>query len=106
MKKVALSVALVAGMAVVLSPPAAAEPSWTMPNLIGRDLQGAQDTIQSLTLGAVWFSSSTDLTGLGRAQISDRNWQVCSSTPAPGSMFTSSTAIDFGVVRIDTEECP
>jgi hypothetical protein len=69
------------------------------------DLQGAQDAIQSLTHGKVWYSSSTDLTGKGRAQIVDRNWIVCSSTPAPGTAFTTTTNIDFGVVR-DTETCP
>ncbi|WP_235732774.1 hypothetical protein [Mycolicibacterium septicum] len=104
MKSVLIAAATV-GVAIALSPVAAAEPSWTMPNLIGMDLQGAQDAIQSLTRGEVWFSSSTDLTGKGRAQISDRNWQVCSSTPAPGAKFTVSTEIDFGVVRV-SEECP
>ncbi len=105
MKKFVLA-AMLTGSALVLSPPAWAEPSWTMPNLIGMDLQGAQDAIQSVSGGQVWFSSSTDLTGQGRAQLSDRNWQVCTSTPAPGATFTASTEIDFGVVRIDTEECP
>ncbi len=105
MKRVLVAAGLVA-VALATSPTAAASPSWTMPNLIGMDLQGAQDAIQSLTRGEVWFSSSTDLTGKGRAQISDRNWQVCSSTPAPGTKFSASTEIDFGVVRIDTEECP
>ena len=104
--KSVLIAAVTVGMAIALSPVAAAEPSWTMPNLIGMDLQGAQDAIQSLTRGQVWFSSSTDLTGKGRAQVSDRNWQVCSSTPPPGAQFTVSTEIDFGVVRIDTEKCP
>lgn len=104
MKSVVLAAALV-GAAIAMSPAASAEPSWTMPNLIGMDLQGAQDAIQSLTDGQVWFSTSTDLTGQDRAQISDRNWQVCSSAPAPGSVFTVSTQIDFGVVR-DSEECP
>ena len=85
--------------------PANADQSWTMPNLVGKDLQGAQDAIQSLTHDAVWLSTSTDLTGKGRAQIVDRNWTVCSSTPAPGATFTTTTAIDFGVVR-DTETCP
>ena len=82
-----------------------ADQSWTMPNLVGKDLQGAQDTVQSLTDGEVWLSTSTDLTGQGRAQIVDRNWIVCSSTPAAGAAFTATTAIDFGVVR-DTEVCP
>jgi beta-lactam-binding protein with PASTA domain len=105
MKSVLIAGALV-GVAIALSPPASAEPSWTMPNVIGMDLQGAQDAIQSVSGGQVWFSSSTDLTGQDRAQLSDRNWQVCSSTPAPGATFTVSTKIDFGVVRIDSEECP
>lgn len=104
MKSVVLVAALV-GAAIAMSPAASAEPSWTMPNLIGMDLQGAQDAIQSLTDGQVWFSTSTDLTGQDRAQISDRNWQVCSSMPAPGSVLTVSTQIDFGVVR-DSEDCP
>ena len=76
-----------------------------MPNLVGIDLQGAQDAIQSLTHDKVWYSSSTDLTGIGRAQTVDRNWVVCSSTPPAGAMFTATTNIDFGVVR-DTETCP
>lgn len=104
MKKL-LVAAVTVGAAVALSPVAAAEPSWTMPNLIGMDLQGAQDAIQLLTKGAVWFSGSTDLTGKGRAQIIDRNWQVCTSTPAAGAMIIISTAVRFGVVR-DTEKCP
>lgn len=105
MKSVAMAAAMV-GVAISMSPAATAEPSWNMPNLIGMDLQGAQDAIQSVSGGQVWFSSSTDLTGQDRAQMSDRNWQVCSSTPAPGATFTVSTNIDFGVVRIDSEECP
>jgi hypothetical protein len=96
-------VALAAGLP--LSPAAAADPSWTMPNLIGTDLQGAQDAVQSLTRGKVWYSGSTDLTGQGRAQLVDRNWIVCNSTPPVGAMFTATTTIDFGVVR-DTETCP
>lgn len=105
MRSVVLVAALI-GTAIALSPSASAEPSWTMPNLIGKDLQGAQDAIQPLTHDAVWFTSSTDLTGKGRAQISDCNWQVCTSTPPPGATFTASTKVDFGVVRIDSETCP
>jgi len=36
----------------------------------------------------------------------DRNWQVCTSTPAPGESFTVGAKVNFGVVRIDSEECP
>ena len=94
-----------AALAIALAPAAHADSSWTMPNLVCTDLQGAQDAIQSLTHDAVWLSTSTDLTGKGRAQIVDRNWIVCTSTPTPGTTFTATTAIDFGVVR-DTEVCP
>jgi hypothetical protein len=86
--------------------PAAPEQSWTMPDLRGRNLQDAQDAIQMLTNNEVFYTGSTDLTGQARNQLMDRNWQVCTSTPAPGETFTKSTAIDFGVVRIDIETCP
>lgn len=49
---------------------------------------------------------STDLTGEGRRQVMDRNWQVCTSTPAPGESLTADTTVDFGVVRVDNESCP
>ena len=105
MKKLIIGGLAALAIALAGAAPAQADPSWTMPNLVGTDLQGAQDAIQSLTHDAVWFSSSTDLTGKGRTQIVDRNWIVCSSTPAAGAAFTATTAIDFGVVR-DTETCP
>ncbi|WP_416583628.1 hypothetical protein [Mycolicibacterium elephantis] len=96
---------VLAGAAVGFASPAAAD-SWTMPDLIGVDLQGAQDAIQSVSDGKVWFSSSTDLTGQGRMQVNDRAWVVCSSTPPPRAAFTTGTKIDFGVVRKGIESCP
>jgi hypothetical protein len=78
---------------------------WTMPDLTGNDLQGAQDAIQSLTNGAIFFTDSHDASGQGRNQILDRGWQVCTQDPAPGSKINPDTNIDFGVVR-ETEQCP
>jgi hypothetical protein len=80
--------------------------SWTMPNEVGKDLQTAQDDIQALTGNPMFISTSKDLTGQGRHQVMDRNWQVCSSTPPAGETFTSQTNVVFGVVRIDSERCP
>lgn len=77
-----------------------------MPNLVGQNLQAAQDAIQALTSDKVFLSTSTDLTGRGRHQILDRDWQVCSSTPAPGQPFTTDSNVEFGVVRIGSESCP
>lgn len=79
--------------------------SWIMPNEIGKSLQTAQDDLQALTGNPAFVSTSEDLTGEGRQQIMDRNWQVCSSTPPPGASFTSQTNVVFGVVR-DSERCP
>lgn len=79
--------------------------SWIMPNEIGKSLQTAQDDLQALTGNPMFVSTSEDLTGQGRQQIMDHNWQVCSSSPAPGVPFTSQTNVVFGVVR-DSERCP
>jgi hypothetical protein len=88
------------------APPATvAASSWTMPNLVGKDLQAAQDAIQALTDDKVFFSGSTDLTGESRMQINDRNWQVCTSTPPAGTDFTAETSVSFGVVK-ESESCP
>lgn len=96
---------LLSSISVVVASPASAQ-SWAMPDVIGQDLQGAQDSVQSASGGEVWFSSSTDLTGQGRAQILDRAWVVCTSTPPPGTPFTTTTEINFGVVKKDIESCP
>ncbi|GAB3297315.1 hypothetical protein GCM10027298_08310 [Epidermidibacterium keratini] len=83
-------------------PPTTAAPaqSWVMPDLIGANLQVAQDTIQELTNFQVVYSSSYDATGAGRMQVLDSNWVVCSQTPLPGTTFDSTTPIDFGAVKI------
>lgn len=80
--------------------------SWTMPDLRGQNLRAAQDAIQTLTKSRVWYTSTTDLTGRGRHQFRDRNWQVCSSTPAPGESFGAKVRVNFGVVRMGSESCP
>ena len=91
---------------IITAPPASAPAeSWIMPSEIGKDLQRAQDDLQALTGNPMFVSTSEDLTGQDRQQVVDRNWQVCSSSPPPGSAFTSQTNVVFGVVR-DSETCP
>jgi hypothetical protein len=77
---------------------------WAMPNVIGMNLQGAQDHLQAVTDYGVAISTSTDATGQGRQQILDRNWTVCKQTPAAGSTLTSGDVPDFVVVK-DDESC-
>jgi hypothetical protein len=83
--------------------PAAPPQSWSMPSLVGENLQDAQDQIQQMTGFAVPVTFSHDLRG-DRAQVLDRNWLVCEQNVAPGQAIDSATKIDFGVVKKD-ENC-
>lgn len=85
--------------------PQPAADRWVMPNLIGATLQDAQDQIQSLTTGAVFFTNSHDLGGQDRNQVLDSNWQVCAQNIAPGATLTAESQVDFGVVKLE-ESCP
>ncbi len=71
-----------------------------MPNLVGSNLQEAQDAIQALTGDKVLFTESHDATGAGRHQILDRDWKVCSQNVRPGATITAATAIDFGAAKL------
>ncbi len=73
-----------------------------VPNMVGQDLQLAQDSMQAVGLYAL---RSHDATGRGRAQVLDRNWKVCTQAPPAGSRVARDQLIDFGVVR-DEEQCP
>lgn len=78
--------------------------SWTMPNLVGRNLQDAQDAIQALTSYGIAITRSHDATGAGRHQILDRDWKVCAQNVAPGTAITSATQIDFAAAKL-AERC-
>lgn len=64
-----------------------------VPNVVGKDLQTAQDTMQAAGL---WYLTSHDSTGLNRMQILDRNWLVTDQSPAAGSMVEADRLIDLG----------
>lgn len=83
----------------------AAGKRWTMPNLVGRDLQEAQDTVQKLTGDPLFLTTSHDATGRKREQVLDRDWKVCSQSIAAGTSFTLDAVIDFGAVK-QSESCP
>jgi PASTA domain-containing protein len=94
------------------APPATAPPparastgtSWTMPDLVGSNLQDAQNAVQDLTEFQIPVTTSHDSTGAGRQQVVDRNWKVCSQSVAPGTTITKGARIDFGTVQLD-ETC-
>jgi hypothetical protein len=86
--------------------PAPTSSTWVMPDLVGHNLQAAQDAIQALTHDGIFFTHSHDLSGADRFQILDADWQVCNQNVAPGARINPKSRITFGVVKQFTETCP
>lgn len=78
--------------------------SWVMPDLVGSNLQDAQNAVQALTGYEIPITTSHDESGAGREQVLDRNWRVCSQNVAAGTEIRVGTEIDFGAVK-DDERC-
>lgn len=68
-----------------------------VPNVVGKDLQFAQDTMQAAGL---YHLTSHDSTGQARAQVLDRNWQVTDQTPPAGSTVAADQLIDLGARKV------
>lgn len=86
--------------------PAGALVDFTMPNVVGTNLQDAQNRVQEY---GVFYSISHDLLG-SRNQVLDSNWQVCNQSPRVGARVKGPASdyegkIDFGVVKL-SETCP
>jgi hypothetical protein len=77
--------------------------SFVMPDVVGIDLQSAQNLIQT---NGVFYSKSHDLLG-SRNQLVDSNWIVCDQNIPAGQEVTGDAegANDLGVVKRD-ESCP
>ncbi|WP_327281287.1 MULTISPECIES: PASTA domain-containing protein [unclassified Streptomyces] len=84
------------------SGPARAAKTATLPNLVGKGLQTAQDEAQA---AGFFLLKSHDALGRDRLQALDRNWKVCSQQPAAGTSIETSTTVDFGAVKLE-ETCP
>jgi hypothetical protein len=87
------------------SPSSGSAKEWVMPNLVGSNLQDAQNAMQKLTGDPVFLTSSHDATGKSRQQVADRNWKVCGQNVAAGSSITIKSVIDFAAVK-NEEKCP
>ena len=61
-----------------------------MPDVVGLNLQEAQDQIQE---AGVFYSRSEDATGEGRHQVMDRNWIVVGQNIEPGTPFGEGDAV-------------
>ncbi|MBT2448782.1 hypothetical protein J7F03_17125 [Streptomyces sp. ISL-43] len=82
--------------------PAPAAATAAVPNAIGHVLQTAQDNAQA---AGFYYLGSTDALGQSRMQVLDRNWTVCSQTPAAGTQASTDTKIVFNTVKLG-ETCP
>jgi hypothetical protein len=82
-------------------PGKASQPNRTLPNLVGKGLQVAQDRAQATGFRRM---TSHDASGRERVQLLDRDWKVCFQAPAAGS-HPADTKIDFAAVKLD-ERCP
>ncbi|MER5937019.1 PASTA domain-containing protein [Streptomyces sp. NPDC001928] len=72
----------------------------TLPDLVGQDLQAAQDAAQA---AGFYVLDDQDASGQDRLQVFDRNWTVCSQDPEAGTHPTD-TAVTLYAVK-DTETC-
>lgn len=71
-------------------PSPAAKTKITVPNVVGKIHQDAQDTMQAAGL---FNLAEEDATGQGRMLIIDRNWRVVSQSPRPGSRVSEDTTV-------------
>jgi hypothetical protein len=79
---------------------AAGAETATLPDLVGQDLQAAQDEAQA---AGFYLLDDQDASGQNRLQVMDRNWTVCSQEPAPG-MHPTDTLVTLNAVK-DDETC-
>ncbi len=75
---------------------------FILPNLVGRNLQAAQNLLQTHNS---YLFHEVDATGQGRRQVRDRDWKVCSQKPAAGTRVTVVRIITVGAVKL-SESCP
>ncbi|WP_255632955.1 PASTA domain-containing protein [Actinotalea sp. Marseille-Q4924] len=73
-----------------------------MPDLVGQNLQYAQDTLQSL---GSYVIDQEDASGLDRMQVNDSNWVVCSHEPVAGTVVPVEAQVTVWAVKIG-ETCP
>ncbi|MDP2013152.1 MAG: PASTA domain-containing protein, partial [Actinomycetota bacterium] len=75
--------------------------TFAMPNVVGMVLQDAQDLLQSK---GSYLMDQVDATGLGRMQLLDSNWKVCSQQPVPGTPVSIADFVTLSAVKL-SESC-
>lgn len=75
--------------------------TFVMPDLVGMNLQTAQDTLQSM---GSYLMDQEDASGLDRMQLVDSNWKVCVQFPDPGTEWAVDDVVTLSSVKLD-ENC-
>ncbi|GAB3242673.1 PASTA domain-containing protein [Kineosporia babensis] len=78
------------------------EPHFTMPDLIGQNLQDAQDELQDR---GSYLLDQVDATSQNRFQLMDTNWKVCAQAPKAGKQVLKTKLVRLESVKIE-ENCP
>lgn len=86
------------------SPEATAAPvaKFTMPKLVGENLQLSQDILQKL---GSYVLDQEDALGLDRIQVLDSNWTVCKQSPKAGKKVSVDEIVTLSSVKL-SEDCP
>lgn len=84
------------------TPEAPSPAAFTMPSLVGKNLQEAKNELQALGSAAL---DQRDASGQGRTQILDSNWKVCAQEPATGQKVATTTTVVLSSVK-NEEPCP
>lgn len=75
--------------------------TFTMPALVGANLQDAQDMLQALDS---FLLTQTDATGMERFQVLDSGWKVCGQRPRAGARVPIDKMVELFVVKLH-ESC-
>jgi len=75
--------------------------TFRMPQLVGQNLQLAQDKLQAR---GSYLLDQQDASGLGRLQLLDSNWVVCAQRPAAGKRVAVDRLVTLAAVKIG-ESC-
>jgi hypothetical protein len=77
--------------------PSEKEATFVMPQLVGQNLQLAQDTLQAK---GSFLLDQQDASGLNRLQLLDSNWRVCAQQPKPGRTVSVDYIITLAAAKI------
>ncbi|GLY13763.1 hypothetical protein Kisp01_07790 [Kineosporia sp. NBRC 101677] len=78
------------------------EPRFTMPDLVGRNLQQAQDDLQAR---GSYLLDQVDATDQDRFQLLDSGWKVCRQSPVAGKQVLKTKLVRLEAVKL-SENCP